>query len=43
MDLEIKWSKLHKERQISHDVTYMQSLKKHDTDEFYKTETDSQT
>ena len=43
MDLEIKWSKLDKERQISYDVTYMQTLEKHDTNELYKTETDSQT
>ena len=43
MDLEIKWSKLDKERQISYDVTYMQNLKTHDTNELYKTETDSQT
>ena len=43
MDLEIKWSKLDKERKISYDVTYMQNLKTHDTNELYKTETDSQT
>ena len=39
-----KWSKSHRERQISYEITYVQNLKKKDTNELiYKTETDSQT
>ena len=43
-DNHTKWSKSDRERQISYDITYMQNLKKNDTNELiYKTETDSQT
>ena len=39
-----KCSKSDRERQITYDITYMQNLKKKDTNELiYKTETDSQT
>ena len=43
-DYHTKWSKSDRERQISSDITYMQNLKKNDTNKLiYKTETDSQT
>ena len=43
-DYHTKWSKSDRERQISHDITYMWNLKKNDTNELiYKIETDSQT
>ena len=39
-----KWSKSGRKRQVSYDITYMQNLKKNDTNEFIsKTETGSQT
>ena len=41
-DCHTEWNKLEKE--ISYDITYMQNLKRNDTNELvYKTETDSQT
>ena len=38
-----KWSKLHRERQIAYDITYMQNLKKMTQINLfiYRTETDS--
>ena len=43
-DYHTQWSKSDRERQISYDITYMQNLKRNDTNELiYKTETDSQT
>ena len=43
-DYHTKWSKSHRERQISYDITYMWILKKNYTNELiYKTEIDPQT
>ena len=42
-DYHTKWSKSDRERQISYGITYMENLKKKDTNELiYSTETDSQ-
>ena len=42
-DYHTKRSKLERERQISHEVTYMWNLKDDTNEPIYKTETDSQT
>ena len=43
-DCHTEWSKSDQERETSHDIPYMQTLKRNDTNELiYKTETDSQT
>ena len=43
-DCHTEWIKSDREREISYDITYMQNLKRNDTNEcIYKTETDSQT
>ena len=42
-DYHTKWSKSEKERQIAHDITYMQNLKFDTNERVYKRETDSQT
>ena len=46
-DYHTKWSKSERERQITHDINYLESKKKkinNDTNEpIYKTETDPQT
>ena len=43
-DCHTEWSKSDREEEISHDIPYLQTLKRNDTNEFiYKTETDLQT
>ena len=43
-DCHTEWSKSDREREISYDITYLQNLKRNDTNErIYKTEMDSQT
>ena len=42
-DYHTKWSKSDREKQITHDITYMQNLKNDTNELIYKTETDSQT
>ena len=42
-DYHTKWSKSHRERQMSYDITYMWILKNDTNELIYKTETVSQT
>ena len=42
-DDQTKWSKLERERQIPHDITYMWNLKYSTNEPIYRTQTDSQT
>ena len=42
-DYHTEWNKIDRERQISHDITYMWNLKNNTNESICKTEADSQT